>query len=665
MTHVSTATPRPDSGRSPAQTPTNWDDPHWDVHDFSTREAIARFEQTPLSARGLPHHLYDFISRGARVNPDGIAQRMLHDVRTPEAVTDLTHRQFLDRITQSANLFHRLGATSDRPVSLLMPESLATQYTMWGAASAAVAHPLNWMLGPKMLGALVRAAGSRVLVVYGGDEMVDVWDKVEPILAQAPGVAHVVLAGGDADGMRASRVAAPLLAGKITVTDLEALLVEESAERLPLTPEFPRDTSGDVPAMIFGTGGTTGAPKLAIHTHRSLISSGFVSALVAGTTTSARRLNASPSFHVLAAVYGHLTALAAGSASVIPTTLGWRGPEVVDRFWRVLDEQRITHVSIIPTIVNQILRLPLDGVDLSRLMLVGSGSAPLSEAASRQFYEKTSLQVRQGWGLTESGAVSATNPRGGVVKDGSIGLPFPYTEVTAIRSDLETTCEPDEQGELVISGPGVFAGYADPAEEASTWTPDGHLRTGDLGRVDSDGYVWITGRLKDIIVRGGHNIDPRLAEEALFLHPDVVEAVVVAGPDAHAGEIPVAFVVPAAGATVTEDELRSHTLAYTAERAAVPRRFHLVAEVPKTGVGKILKTALRSRAAAEAVTEILARAVDASHLTDGWTADTSALDGRGIRVGLRRPESLASEDDMVRGLLAPLAYPVDIDTSSG
>ena len=175
---------------------------------------------------------------------------------------------------------------------------------------------------------------------------------------------------------------------------------------------------------------------------------------------------------------------------------------------------------------------------------------------------------------------------------------------------FERMADVEEVGVIAISGPNVFKGYLDPRHDAGVWLDirdERWLNTGDLGRRDADGYFWLTGRKKELIIRGGHNIDPRTIEEALTSHPGVAMAAAVGSPDAYAGEMPVAYVQLKPGATVTEQELLEHAALTIPERAAIPKRIKISSSLPTTAVGKLFKPALVEREIEETVRAEAAR----------------------------------------------------------
>jgi len=215
----------------------------------------------------------------------------------------------------------------------------------------------------------------------------------------------------------------------------------------------------------------------------------------------------------------------------------------------------------------------------------------------QKFEAHSGMKILEGYGLTEGTCASAVNPYHGERKIGSIGIRLPYQEMKTLivndSGELVREAEADEIGCVCIKGPNVFKGYLDDRHNKGIWPTDGWLNTGDLGRQDSDGYFWLTGRKKELIIRGGHNIDPAAIEEPLYAIPGVQIAAAVGGPDPHAGEVPVAYVQLQTGAELSQEEILSRLKQAIGERAAVPREVFIIDQIPLTPVGKIFKPALR------------------------------------------------------------------------
>ena len=272
-------------------------------------------------------------------------------------------------------------------------------------------------------------------------------------------------------------------------------------------------------------------------------------------------------------------------------------------------------MSAVPTVYNTLARLPVNA-DVSSLRLPIAGASPLPAAVREAFVRRTGVGLLEGYGLTEATCAS-TWTRPGEERTGSVGRALPGQQVKAVRISANGSwadCAPGETGVLVIGGPAVFAGYltdpgpGGPRVSRAGAVRDGWLDTGDLGYVDANGFVYLTGRAKDLIIRGGHNIDPRVIEEALLHHRAVAAAAAVGSPDPHSGEVPVAYVVPADPGQFDEAELLAWTDTAIGERAARPKRIYPIPAIPLTQVGKHYKPALAADAAARAVAETLANA---------------------------------------------------------
>jgi fatty-acyl-CoA synthase len=230
-----------------------------------------------------------------------------------------------------------------------------------------------------------------------------------------------------------------------------------------------------------------------------------------------------------------------------------------------------------------------------------------------RFEKATGVQIVEGYGLTEATCLVSVNPPEGTKKIGSVGLAFPYTHIRILKTDGAggwLDCATDEVGEICVANPGVTPGsaYTEVDRNKGLFAEGSFLRTGDLGRLDSDGYLFITGRAKDLIIRGGHNIDPGLIEEALMGHDAVAFVGAIGQPDIHAGELPCAYVELVKGGSVEVQALLDHARAHISERAAVPKHIEILPELPKTAVGKVLKPELRKRAIARVMTATLAEA---------------------------------------------------------
>jgi fatty-acyl-CoA synthase len=222
------------------------------------------------------------------------------------------------------------------------------------------------------------------------------------------------------------------------------------------------------------------------------------------------------------------------------------------------------------------------------------------------------MPVIEVYGMTETSSVHVMSYEDRPIRLGSVGQPVPYARVRVVKIDahgkLIGECAINEIGVIAMAGPGVFSGYLSEIHNKDAFVEPGWVNSGDLGRLDEDSYLWITGRAKDLVIRGGHNIDPQPIEEILFTHPSVALAAMVGRPDPYAGELPVAYVQPKPGQAIDSSELIDFVRERTPERAAVPVAIYEIQPMPLTGVGKVFKPALRLDAARRVAESLLADA---------------------------------------------------------
>jgi fatty-acyl-CoA synthase len=316
-----------------------------------------------------------------------------------------------------------------------------------------------------------------------------------------------------------------------------------------------------------------------------------------------------PLFHVNALVVTLLAPLFKGQQVVWAGPLGYREPALYGEFWKIVEHYRIAAMSAVPTVYAVLAQCPVDA-DVSSLRHAMVGASPLPAAVRDAFQTHTGVTLVEGYGLTEATCASARSFPG-APRPGSVGQRMPYQRLKVVRPGTWEEVPGGATGVLAISGPTVFAGYVTGRTENGHVLDglgklsDGWLDTGDLARLDPDGFVHLVGRAKDLIIRGGHNIDPAVIEDALLAHPQVTAAGAVGRPDVHAGEVPVAYVTLAAGAEVTEEELLAWAAAHVPERAAAPKAVTVLDALPVTAVGKPYKLALRADATRRAVAEAL------------------------------------------------------------
>ncbi|MEP2919330.1 MAG: acyl-CoA synthetase [Sulfitobacter sp.] len=578
---------------------------------IADRDAIEA--ESAWEDRDLHKTLYGMLSATAAKFPDNNAiSYQLFSGPTDFAET-LNWQQFHDKSVQAANLFRSLGIGPKDVVAYVLPNANETALTLMGGAIAGIVNPINPLLDAEQIGAILRETGATVVVTLRPFPKTDVADRTAAAVALAPDV-HTVL---EVDLHRyltgLKKLIVPLIRPKRSVKNQATYknLNEEMAKQ-PTTLQFD-DPQEDRVAFYFHTGGTTGMPKVAQHTYSGAIYNAWTGARLLFSDKDVAMCPL-PLFHVMAVHAVFMGVVQGGAHIVFPTPQGYRGEGVIDNFWKLCERWKVTFIITVPTAISAKMQRPINA-DLSTVKTAFSGSAPLPLELFKRFEKATGITIVEGYGLTEATVLVSCNPTDGLRKVGSIGVEFPYTKVRIIKGtpDGPIDAEVDEIGEICVSNPGVFAGhtYTEVEKNEGLYYDDQYLRTGDLGRKDEDGYIWITGRAKDLIIRGGHNIDPAEIEEALLGHEAVAFAGAIGQPDAHSGEVPCAFVELVEGASVTVEELMAFSKEHVAERAAQPKHMTIMDELPKTAVGKIFKPDLRRAA----ITRVFDQTLEAAGVT--------------------------------------------------
>ncbi len=276
---------------------------------------------------------------------------------------------------------------------------------------------------------------------------------------------------------------------------------------------------------------------------------------------------------------------------------GWRNPAALKNLWRLVDRYKPEFLSSVPTVLAASLAVPVGDADISSLRYVAGGGSAIPVAVGKALQDTFKTPVIEVYGMTETSSVHTLAYLDRPIRLGSVGHAVPYSRVRIVKIDADGRyhgdCAADDIGVVAMAGPGVFSGYLSEAHNRGAFVEPGWVNSGDLGRLDADGYLWITGRAKDLVIRGGHNIDPAPIEELFFQHPAVLLAAVIGQPDAYAGEVPLAYVQLKPGATVAAGELEAWVRERTPERAAVPVEIVVIDPMPLTGVGKVFKPQLR------------------------------------------------------------------------
>ncbi|WP_410482773.1 long-chain-fatty-acid--CoA ligase [Sphingomonas sp. A2-49] len=352
----------------------------------------------------------------------------------------------------------------------------------------------------------------------------------------------------------------------------------------------------DEVAVLQYTGGTTGVPKAAMLSHANIVANTDAMLVHVGgeSADQDRVLGVLPLFHVFALTNVLTFATLVGAEMILLPRFELK------QLLATLKRTRPTYFPAVPTIYNVLANVGEgERPDLSSVKVCISGGAPLPQEVRHAFEANTGAKLVEGYGLSEASPIITCNPFEGLNKEGSAGLPFPGTTIEIRdRDDPARIVAAGEKGEICARGPQVMSGYwRNPAATAAVFA-DGALRTGDVGYLDADGYLFIVDRIKDMILCGGYNVYPRVIEEALYEHPAVVEAVVIGVADAHRGQAPKAFVVvndPAVTGAALRDFLRDKI-----SKIELPREVEIRDTLPKTLIGKLSKKELVAEEEAKA-----------------------------------------------------------------
>ncbi|WP_417243291.1 acyl-CoA synthetase [Celeribacter sp.] len=581
--------------------------------DFSSVEARnAIHNEMPWEERDVPKTIYGLLSDTAAKHPDRPAFSYQITSGPKDKAQTLTWRTFHARVTQAANMFRKLGVTETDTIAYIMPNCHETAITFIGGMVAGIVNPINPLLEPEQIAAILRETNAKVVVTLRAFPKTDVAQKVAEAVRHAPNVNTVLEVDLLSYLSPPKSWIVPLIRPKnLAASGSHADFLDFNAElkRHPTTLQF-EDGTTDRVAAYFHTGGTTGMPKVAQHCYSGMIYNGWLGARLLFDETDVIMCPL-PMFHVFACHVIIMAMLSSGAHGVFPTPAGYRGDGVFDNFWKLCERWKISFVITVPTAISALMQRPVDA-DISSVKMAFSGSSPLPVELYKRFEAAAGVEIVEGYGLTEATCLVSVNPVGGPKKIGSVGVPLPHTDVKILiqTADGPKECAVDEVGEICIDNPGVFAGstYTEADKNHDLFHHDRYLRTGDLGRIDADGFLWITGRAKDLIIRGGHNIDPAEIEEALAGHEAIAMAGAIGQPDAHAGELPCAYVELVAGASVTPEELMAYARVHIHERAAFPKHIEILDELPKTAVGKVFKPDLRKRAITRIYNAALAEA---------------------------------------------------------
>ncbi|MDB5971671.1 MAG: AMP-dependent synthetase and ligase [Hydrocarboniphaga sp.] len=552
-------------------------------------EVIGRYSYESL----LPGKtIYECIRSAALGAPEKAAMIWLESADLTGAPREIRYRELMTLINQTANLLNSMSGGSLSVTAIILPMLPEGLIALWAAATAGVAVPINPFLSVGYVISILNAVKATVLVTTTSRYGDGAWDKLDEILRSVPSLKQVLLVDAPDSGNDFMK----------------------TVSQYPSELTFKPSTQAHDEAMYMPTGGTTGTPKLVRMSHwGQLVIAWNVGALM-GARHSDVVAHGMPNFHCGGTISLGLRSMIFGQTLLTLTSQGYRDPEVVKNFWTIADRFRVTSLLATPTTAAAIFAAPDAHSARHCITDFHCGGSTVPQELVRKFHKRYGIWLRENWGMTELHGTTTGHPDTGFEPlIGSVGYSLPHYQTKAIEVDAANhfvhECAVGETGTLVIGGPSLMLGYADSRLDAEFFVggmPDGARwgNTGDRGCVDGNGYVWVSGRTKDLIIRGGHNIDPSVIEEVLGEHEDVQVAAAVGRPDAMVGEIPVAYVVIRPGGEVTPEELIRFCREHMHERAAVPKEIIFIDAMPLTAVGKVSKPVLRIDAMRRVVTSV-------------------------------------------------------------
>lgn len=520
--------------------------------------------------------------------------------------TQISYVQLSSLVDRFARALVRLGLKRGDRVSICLPNVPQFPIAFYGVLKAGgVAVPTNPLYTQPELEHQLKDAGAKIAITleqfYSTLAAVRARTPVEQVILTSPadylppilGTLYRVKEGVESRGK--PHVDAKSVRADSSIHQFKGLLGHAHDRQGFEVFALPEPGKPDDLAVLQYTGGTTGVAKGAMLTHRNLLANALQAGLWTEQPLGTKHITlcVAPFFHVYGLTVGMNLSIRYGSKMVLLPRF------TIKDVLKTIERYRPDHFPGVPTMYLALAReVEKKHRDLSSVEVCISGSAPLPLEVQKRFEAVSNARVVEGYGLSESSPVTHCNPVYGDRRIGTIGLPVPSTDSAIIDPDTWAFLPQGEQGEIVVRGPQVMAGYWNRPDETEKVLRDGWLRTGDIGVMSEDGYFTIVDRAKDIIIAGGMKIFPRDVDEVLYAHPKVLEAAAVGVPDAYRGETVRAYVVVKPGEKLTEQEV----IAFCKERLApykVPKQVEFRDTLPKTLVGKVLRRTLRDEYAAQ------------------------------------------------------------------
>lgn len=508
----------------------------------------------------------------------------------------MTYQTLSEMVDKAAIGFQKLGVKKGVNVGIFMPNCpfyLITFFAISKAGGTVV--NFNPLYAEREIAFQVADSEITMMVTL---DLVQLYPKVAPHLGT--GKLEKVIVGRMADQLPFVKGTLFKLLKRQDVSPLPVddrhmtfkALMETEGTFQPVT----IDPQEDI-AVLQYTGGTTGTPKGAVLTHANLSANinqlqRWIPSLKADEDNSV--LCVLPLFHIFALTVGMGLSVASGACLILLPKFE------INELLKTIDKKKPTMLPGVPTLYTAVINHPkIQSFDLRSIEVCVCGGAPLPLEVRERFEKLTGCRLVEGYGLSETSPVATTNPVGGKIKTGSTGIPLPHTTIEIRDPDNPSKLLPQgESGEVCIRGPQVMKGYWNRPDTLETTFADGAFRSGDIGYIDEEGYVFLIDRLKDLILCSGFNVYPRMVEEAFYLHPAVAEALVIGVKDEYRGEAPKGYVVVKDGESITEEALKEF-LKDKLSKIEQPVAIEFRDELPKTSVGKLSRKDLAQQEAAK------------------------------------------------------------------
>jgi len=545
---------------------------------------VEEIEKIPLDARIKEQTTYDIIEAAAKKWADKNALTFLPYGSPLDEPVTFTYQQLFGSVKKTANLLVASGVKTGDVISYILSNIPENYFLFLASQIIGIANPISFRLPPEQIAELLRKAGSEILITTGSKTNPQLWENILTVRTLYPGIKKIILLEDATDPTQ-------------NIYNFYELLSAQSSSSL-----FQKEKikSKDI-CSYFHTSGTMGPPKLVQHTHQGLIYIAWAAGIFAqyGRENSIL-LSGLPMFHVAAPIVEALAAFFYGGSVIVMSPLGWSDPLVISHFWKIVEKYHGTSMIAVPPIYKALLKIPLNGADISSLSSAISGNVAISEEDFSQFKTITGVSIATLWGQTEAivGCFNfSSSPES--KNFGSAGIRLPYEKVKTVVLDkngnILRDCLPMESGLLCIKGPNII-GYTLPELNKTTFFPSGWFNTGDWAYQNSEGYIWILGRQADFIPYKGKYISLLEIETLLHQHPKITKAAAISLLDEDLDKTLRVYVVLHEGTHMTADEVNQYiNNSLRLKYGILNIDIEFCDQLPLNGMGKVLKYLLKRK----------------------------------------------------------------------